>query len=57
MGSMGHFMISIGKSAIRIGACVITIAFGDIKATMAWFLIAELLGIAEELVDKRGTKE
>lgn len=53
MNSIGHLAISIVKSSLRIGSCIWCIASNSI-IPLAWgFLIAELLGIAEELVDKR----
>jgi len=53
MNSIGHLLISILKSAIRIGACIWCIAAKDIMPMAIGFLAAELLGIMEELVDKR----
>ena len=52
MGSKGHLIISLIKSVIRM------IAAGFLLPTPYWivgagFIIAEVLGILEELVDKR----
>jgi hypothetical protein len=44
-----HFYISIIKSTLRIGACAIALYTGSIVWLASGFLIAELLGIAEEL--------
>ena len=52
MGDKGHFWISIIKSTIRI------IGFGllivNIKIAALVLIFAEIFGIIEELVDKRG---
>lgn len=53
MNSKGHLFISIAKSAVRIGACGWALVSGRIIPLAAGFLAAEVLGIAEELVDKR----
>ena len=47
--SKGHFYISIVKSAFRIAAGV-TLAFGVFGVAGVLFVIAELLGIVEEVV-------
>ena len=53
MNSLGHLLVSIGKSIIRIGACVWSI-YAKSAIPLAWgFMFAEVLGIVEELVDKR----
>jgi hypothetical protein len=44
-----HKIISFVKSAIRIVACGF-LAYYDIQIAACLFLLAELLGIAEELV-------
>ena len=51
MNSKGHLYISISKSVIRIAGCIIGVY--NIMAIPICFGIAELLGVAEELVDKR----
>jgi hypothetical protein len=47
--SKGHFYVSLAKSAIRIiaGACLIS---GNLVFAGAGFILAEVLGIVEELV-------
>lgn len=52
MGDKGHFWISLIKSIIRItgfGLAMIQLTDG-----LVLLIIAEILGILEELVDKRG---
>ena len=44
-----HFYISLVKSALRIVGCVSVFAGAGIMWLAGAFLIAELLGIAEEL--------
>lgn len=53
MNSKGHLFISVFKSVIRIGSCVIAIMSGRVIPLAVGFLGAEVLGILEELVDKR----
>ena len=53
MNSKGHLFISLAKSIIRIGSCVITLCNHSVVPIAVGFLGAEVLGIAEELVDKR----
>lgn len=51
--AFGHFGISLVKSILRIVGCVFVIQHGNV-VNMAWcFLIAEALGILEEVCDKR----
>jgi len=52
MNSFGHLVVSIMKSLLRIGACAWCIYTGAIVPAIG-FLAAEVLGIVEELVDKR----
>ena len=54
MNSIGHLVISIAKSGLRIAACIVSLMNGTLWPLAAGFLAAEVLGIAEELVDKRG---
>jgi hypothetical protein len=52
----GHFTISLIKSAIRLGGSLTGFIFvqdGWVKGAFAALFIAEILGIIEELVDKR----
>ena len=53
MNSFGHLTVSIAKSALRIGACIWCICTGTVLPLAIGFLAAEVLGIVEELVDKR----
>lgn len=53
MNSKGHLYISLGKSALRIVSAIATVVTKDILWIALGFGIAELLGVAEELVDKR----
>ena len=52
MNSFGHLAVSIMKSLLRIGAYAWCIYTGAIVPAIG-FLAAEVLGIVEELVDKR----
>jgi hypothetical protein len=52
--SRGHLILSIGKSVIRIATSVIAIMAGMLEIAIIGYAVAELLGVAEELVDKRG---
>lgn len=54
MNSLGHLLVSIGKSIVRIASCGISIHTGTVLPLAVGFLAAEVLGILEELVDKRG---
>ena len=47
--SKKHFYISLVKSAIRIAGCVVALFTGSIFWLATGLLVAELLGIAEEL--------
>lgn len=47
--SRGHFYASLAKSALRIAAAVALINLAFVAAG-ALFLLAEILGIVEELV-------
>jgi hypothetical protein len=47
--SRGHFYVSLAKSGLRILAGVFLIK-GDLIGAGALFILAEFLGIAEELV-------
>lgn len=53
MKDKGHFYISLSKSLIRIAGCVLAIAGTGILSVPITFLLAEVLGIAEEVFDKR----
>ncbi len=47
--SKKHFYISLVKSVMRITGCVAVLAGAGIMWLAGAFLVAELLGIAEEL--------
>lgn len=53
MNSKGHLFISLAKSSIRIIGCTIAIVMSSIPILAISLGIAEILGITEELVDKR----
>lgn len=53
MNDKGHFLISMTKSSVRILGSVIAIKKRSIAVLASALLGAEILGIAEELVDKR----
>lgn len=53
MNSRGHFFMSLAKSVIRMIGCGVAIRNGDIKILAFAFAAAEILGIGEELIDKR----
>lgn len=53
MNSKGHLFISIIKSSLRISGCIMAFITYNLYILAVCFGIAELLGIAEELVDKR----
>jgi len=47
--SKKHFHLSMVKSLVRIGGCVVLLGWQDIGWFALAFLVAELIGIAEEL--------
>jgi hypothetical protein len=53
MNSKGHLTISLVKSGVRIVGCGIGIALSSLTVVASALILAELLGVAEELVDKR----
>ena len=53
MNSTGHLLVSVAKSILRMGACVWCLYTGTVLPLAVGFLAAEILGIVEELVDKR----
>lgn len=53
MNDKGYFLISMTKSGVRILGSVIAIKKRSIAVLASALLGAEILGIAEELVDKR----
>jgi len=53
MKDKGHFYTSLAKSAIRIFSCMMSGLTGKVGVLAIGFLIAELLGIVEEIADER----
>lgn len=53
MNSKWHLYISIFKSFLRILGCVLSIALSNWLVLAISFLIAEILGVLEELKDDR----
>lgn len=53
MNSRGHLFISLAKSIVRVIGGVATIITGSIIPLAICIALAEVGGIAEELVDKR----
>lgn len=53
MNSKGHLIISIIKSATRIFSCLLAVIFGNTNIAFVGIALAEVLGILEEIVDKR----
>lgn len=47
--SKGHFYASMAKSSLRIGAAVF-LGFGNLAMAASLFIVAEILGIVEELI-------
>lgn len=48
-----HYNVSLLKSAVRISSCIWAGVTGSVSILAAGFLVAEVLGIVEEIVDKR----
>lgn len=53
MNSKGHLIFSLIKSLMRIIGCVGGFLVSDVSFLAKWFFSAELVGIIEELVDRR----
>lgn len=53
MNDKGHLYISLAKSVIRIVGAVIAIGKKSVSILALFLLCAEVLGVAEEVVDKR----
>ena len=45
-----HQIISFAKSGVRILGCLVSVITGSVYTLAAMLLLAELIGIAEELV-------
>jgi hypothetical protein len=46
----GHFYVSLIKSVLRLAGCLFAAYTGSVVALAIFFAVAEILGIAEELV-------
>jgi hypothetical protein len=53
VNSRGHFWVSTAKSVIRLFGVALTLVTKSVVVLAVAFGVAELLGIVEELVDKR----
>lgn len=53
INSKGHFIVSLIKSFLRIIGTITTLYTSNIEFMCVLFLSAEILGIAEEFLDKR----
>lgn len=53
MNSKAHFIVSLIKSGIRIIGCCLAICHNSLLIFASAFLLAEVLGIFEEIFDKR----
>lgn len=53
MNSKGHLYISLSKSVIRILGCGVAMRNESIGVLAMALVLAEILGMVEELVDKR----
>ena len=53
MNSKFHFFVSIAKSTIRVMGCIGAWALNSVPILAIFLLFAELLGVLEELGDKR----
>jgi hypothetical protein len=53
MNDKGHFYVSLLKSALRIIGCVHYLATFSVVPFVSLFLAAEVLGIVEEIFDRR----
>ncbi len=53
MNSKAHLAISLIKSGIRVIGCCLAICYGSLVVLASALLLAEFLGVLEELFDKR----
>ena len=53
MNSKGHLFISLAKSIIRVIGGILSLIKGSIVPLAVGIIVAEIGGVAEELVDKR----
>lgn len=54
INSKGHLYLSLAKSVIRIVGAAVGVATNSIEWVAVSLIAAEVLGIAEEIVDERG---
>lgn len=47
---LGHFYVSLIKSAVRIIGCGVAAYTGSVLVLAVFFAVAEIIGVAEELV-------
>ena len=53
MGSKGHLTISATKPLIRMACCISALMNDSVEMLCIGLIVAEVLGVVEELVDKR----
>jgi hypothetical protein len=53
MNSQWHLLISVAKSITRISGCVVALIYKEWSLLAISFLIAEVLGVLEEVKDER----
>ena len=53
MGSKGRLTISVTKSLIRMACCISALMNSSVEILCIGLIVAEVLGVVEELVDKR----
>lgn len=53
VGSKGHMYTSMAKSVVRILTCIIALADNSIIILASGLCAAELLGVLEEILDRR----
>lgn len=53
VGSKGHMYTSMTKSAVRILTCILALADNSIIILASGLCAAELLGVLEEILDRR----
>jgi hypothetical protein len=53
MNDKSHLKASFIKSGVRIMAGILLIATHNVETFAVWFIVAEVFGIVEELVDDR----
>lgn len=53
MKDKGHFITSLFKSGLRMLGCIFSLITNTIYPLIALLFIAEILGILEEILDRR----